>query len=124
MLDSLKQYLEKEGICSIFLDIMPDIGKQPDAVALFEYDNSVSEINDGTGIHRIQIQVRKQSYDTAKLECRRIFDLLDSGMDEKVIWLSKDIFCIARPHRGALLLDRGEGYCTFYCEVTLFANCN
>ena len=104
MLDSLKHYLEKEGICGIFLDFMPDMGKQPDAVALYEYDNSVPEINDGTGIHRIQVQVRRNSYDEAKNVCRQIFNLLDSGTDERVIWLNSEIFCIGRPHRGALLL--------------------
>lgn len=123
MLDSLKKYLEKEGIGCIFLDMMPD-EKQPEAVGIFEYDNSVPEINDGTGIHRVQIQVRRRSYDEAKEVCRHIFQLLDSGIDEKVIWLSDDIYCIARPHRGVLLLDRGAGYSTFYCEVSLFTNCN
>lgn len=124
MLDSLKKYLENKGVCGIFLDTMPPAEKRLEAIGLFEYNNTVAEINDGSGVHYIQIQVRRSTYDEAKAECRKIFELLDSGTDERVLDLSNEIFCIARPRRGALLLDRGSGYSTFYCEIALWANCN
>lgn len=124
VLDSLKLYLEKEGICGIFLDFMPPVEKQTDAVGLFEWNSTIPEYNYSGGVHYIQIQVRRSTYDEAKEQCRKIFDLLDSGTDERVIDLSDEIFCIGRPRRGALLLDRGCGSCTFYCEVALWCNCN
>ena len=124
MLDSLKQYLGQQGIENIFLDVMPPVEKQLEAVGLFEWDNTVPEINDGSGVHYIQVQVRRSTYDSAKAQCRKIFDLLDSGTDERVLHLSDEIFCIGRPRRGALLLERGEGYSTFYCEIALWCNCN
>ena len=124
MLDSLKQYLGQQGIENIFLDVMPPVEKQLEAVGLFEWDNTVPEINDGSGVHYIQVQVRRSNYDSAKAQCRKIFDLLDSGTDERVLHLSNEIICIGRPRRGALLLERGEGYSTFYCEIALWCNCN
>lgn len=48
------------------------------------------------------------------------FNLIDSGTEETVINLTDKIFCIARPRRGAVILERGEGYTTYYCEIALW----
>lgn len=121
MLDDLKLYLEQEGISGIYLDLMPPVESGIDAVNLSEWDNVISpDGNDGTSTHYVQIQVRRTSYNLAKQDCKKILILLDSGMEEKLIWLTDDICCIARPRRGATILERGEGYTTFYCELAIW----
>lgn len=122
MLNSLKQYLETEGVDNIYLDFMPSVENGIDAVNLSEWDNVIStDGNDGTSTHYVQLQVRRSAYDTAKSDCKQIINLLDSGTEEKLIWLTEEICCISRPRRGAMLLERGEGYITFYCELAIWA---
>ena len=122
MLDSLKSYLENEGISNICLNLMPSVENGVDAVNLSEWDNVMADINDGTSTHYVQVQVRRTTYDSAKQDCKKIIELLDSGSDEKLIWLTDNKCCIARPRRGAILLERGEGYTTFYCELAIWAD--
>lgn len=124
MLDSLKKYLEQKGIENIFLDYMPPVERTPDAVDLAEWQNVVPTLNDGSSTHYVQVQVRRNTYDKAKADCKAIFELLDSGTDEELIWLNDDICCICRPRRGAILLERGDGYTVFYCEIAIWANTN
>lgn len=124
MLDSLKNYLEQQGIHNIFLDFMPPAERALNVVNLAEWQNVVPSLNDGSSTHYIQVQVRRDSYDKAKADCKVIFKLLDSGTDERLIWLNDDICCIGRPRRGAILLERGDGYATFYCEIAIWANTN
>ncbi len=122
MLDGLKEYLEKEGISGIYLDLMPDVESGVDAVNLSEWDNVIPDPNDGTSTHYVQVQVRRSTYNLAKQDCKKIIRLLDSGENERLIWLTEDKCCIVRPHRGAVILERGEGYATFYCELTIWAD--
>lgn len=122
MLDSLKSYLENEGISNICLDLMPSAENGVDAVNLSEWDNVMADINDGTSTHYVQVQVRRTAYDLAKRDCKKIIELLDSGSDEKLIWLTDTECCIVRPRRGAILLERSEGYTTFYCELAIWAD--
>ena len=86
-----------------------------------EWDNVIADINDGTSTHYVQVQVRRATYNLAKQDCKKIIKLLDSGSDERLIWLTEDKCCIARPRRGAIILERGEGYTTFYCELAIWA---
>lgn len=122
MLDSLKSYLENEGISNIYLDLMPSVENSVDAVNLSEWDNVMTDINDGTSTHYVQVQVRRTTYNLAKQDCKKIISLLDSGTDERLIWLTDDKCCIVRPRRGAVILERGEGYTTFYCELAIWAD--
>lgn len=123
MLDGLKLYLEKEGISNIYLDLMPHVDNGVEAVNLVEWDNVIpTGGNDGTSTHYVQVQVRRSSYDDAKRDCKKILGLLDSGTDERLIWLTDDMCCICRPRRGAVILERGEGYTTFYCELVIWAD--
>jgi hypothetical protein len=118
MLDNLKSYLQHQGFDNIFLDFMPPVEKCINAIDLAEWNNVPN--NDGSATHYIQVQVRRAAYDTAKLDCKHIMELLDSGTDETLIWLTSDVFCIATPRRGATILSRGEGYTTFYGELALW----
>lgn len=124
MLTSLKNYLLGEGFDGICIDLMPPVETQLDAVGLFEWNNTMPDINDGTNTHYIQIQVRRTTYDAAKGDCSRILRLLDSGTEEKLIWLDDDVCCICRPRRGGILLERGGSYTTFYCEVAIWTTAN
>lgn len=50
-----------------------------------------------------------------------LFLLLDSGTEESLLALTDDVFCIARPRRGPLLLERGAmPHVTFYFELALW----
>lgn len=119
-LNELKDYLTSKGYDGIFLDALPDPSDQPEAIGLFEWNHTVGAINDGTGTHYIQIQVRRRCYADARQVCTELFQLLDSGPDEMVIDLTPDVFCIARPRRGPVKLAAGGGYATFYYELALW----
>lgn len=121
MLDDLKIYLQEQGISNIYIDFMPAAEKTVNAVSLHEWDNVISK-DDSSGEHYIQIQVRRIGYDAAKRDCKKILELLDSGSDERLIWLNEEKCCIGRPRRGALLLERREGLTTFYCETAIWTN--
>lgn len=121
MQDKLKQYLTEHGYKNIYIDFMPAAEKVSDAIGLMKWDAPVSQtFREVT--HYIQIQIRRKSYDEAKNDCRSIMELLDSGMDERLIWLDEVSSCIARPRRAPLILERGAGYTTFYCEIAVWMN--
>ena len=120
MLDALKSYLTAQGYTGICIDTMPDVSKQRDVIYLGKWDHTVADINDGTGVQYIQIQVRRGTYDEAHTICDALFKLLDSGLDEKRLQLTPDVWCIARPRRGPLILERGGTHTTFYCETALW----
>lgn len=120
MLEALKAYLEARGYRDIYRDTMPDPSKQPEAVGLLQWNHTVGSINDGTGTHYIQIQVRRRTYDGAKRVCTELFQLLDSGTEETVIDLTPEVFCIARPRRGPIKMASGAGYTTYYYELALW----
>ena len=121
MLDSLKTYLQNQGIDNIFLDFMPAVEKCVNAVDLAEWNNVVNN-GDNSSQHYIQVQVRRESYDLAKSDCKYILGLLDSGIDETPIQLTENTFCISRIRRRATILSRGEGYTTFYGEIAVWGN--
>jgi len=58
-------------------------------------------------------------FNAAILAMKRL-TLLDSGMNEGIVQLTDKVFCIARPQRGPLLLERGDGFVTIYCEIALW----
>lgn len=120
MLEALKAYLEACEYKNISLDYIPDPKTRTDAIALFEWEHTVGTIHDGTGVHLVQIQVRRETRSEAKAVCASLFHLLDSGPEERVIDLTPDVFCIARPRRGPAKLEAGAGYMTFYCEIALW----
>ena len=121
MLESLKTYLQNQGIDNIFLDFMPAVEKCVNAVDLAEWNNVVNS-GDNSSQHYIQVQVRRESYDLAKSDCQRILELLDSGIDETPIQLTENTFCISRIRRREVILSRGEGYTTFYGEIAVWGN--
>lgn len=117
---ALREYLLSNGYTNVYCDFMPDASKQIEAINLSKWDHTVAEINDGSGFTYIQIQVRRATAEEAYRVCSRLFNLIDSGTEETVINLTDKIFCIARPRRGAVILERGEGYTTYYCEIALW----
>lgn len=121
MLDALKSYLTAKGYKDIYLDYMPDPSKQLDVIYLGEWSHTVPAINDGTGIHYIQVQVRRAAYSQAQEDCTSLFSLLDSGVNETLIPLTDEVSCILRPRRGPTILERGETpHVTFYFELALW----
>lgn len=120
MLQALAQYLKANGFTNISLDQLPDAATQMEAIALLKTDHTVGEINDGTGTHLIRMMVRRVSYDEAYSVCAQLFALLDSGLEESLIDLTDEVFCIARPRKGPLMFEIGEGFATFYCETALW----
>lgn len=120
MLEALKKHLKSLGYTTVCVDTVPAPEKQRDVIALMEWEHTVGAINDGTGVHYIQIQVRRGTYAEAHDLCRDLFMLLDSGPEETLIELTEDVFCIARPRRGPVKLESSPGYTTFYFEVALW----
>lgn len=120
MLPALQSYLTAQGYSNVCCDLMPDTKETIQAINITKWDHTVGSINDGTGTHYIQVQCRDDTYQKAYKTCKNIFELLDSGADETLINLTEDTFCIARPHRGPVIYERGENYITMYCEIALW----
>jgi len=122
VLKELQQYLMAQGYENVYRDYMPSIETTKKAINVTEWDNAMGSINDGTGTHYIQIRCRNPTYDDAYQTCHDIFALLDSGTEEMVINLTPDTFCVARPRRAPMIMERDEdsGCVTFYCEIALW----
>lgn len=120
MIDALKVFLEVNGYTDIFIDNMPTDNDVPEAIGLFCWSHTAAEIGDGTGTYFVQIQVRRKTAAEAKKICGELFALLDSGLDEEPIQLSESRWCIARPRRGAVILDRTARTTVYYCEMALW----
>ena len=120
MLDELKQYISSCGYENIVTGTLPDPQTQLNVICVNEWDCTVSEINDGTGVHYIRIHVRRSVYQDAQDVCKELFEKLDSGPDETLFHLTPDCFCIARPLRGPLISEQGASSTTFYCELALW----
>ena len=120
MIDALKAFLEGEGYTDIFADNLPPEAAAPEAIGLFCWSHTVADINDGSGTFLIQIQVRRKTRQKAKAICDELFVLLDSGLDEDPIQFTENKWCIARPRRGAVILERTAQTTTYYCEIALW----
>ena len=119
---ALRNYLLNNGYTNVYCDFMPDVSKQLEAINLSKWDHTVADINDGSGLAYIQIQARRSTAQEAYKVCSELFQKLDSGTEERIINLTDEKFCVARPRRGAVILDRGEGYTTYYCEIALWGD--
>ncbi len=118
LLDDLKTYLTAKGYTDIHRDSMPD---QPDeCIGLFLYANARPAISDGSCTRRVQIQVRRLDGDDAYSVADAIMRLLDSGMDEEKINLTKDRWCIGRPTAGPKKLTADGLRVVYYTEASLF----
>lgn len=118
-LEDLKSYLVNNGIENIYRDFMPD--EPAEAIGLFLWSHSVPSINDGSGTRYIQVQVRSNDGDTAYKTACEIVPLLDSGEDEKVIFLTESRWCIARPRTlPCKMRESVDGTVVYYCEFALF----
>ena len=123
-LEDLKNYLTGKGIEQVERDALPAEGET--AAGLFLLSHEVGEINLGTGTRTVQIRVRAQSKDAAYALAHRIAQMLDSGMDEELLHLSAERWCIARPRRLPVLLSQEEAGAAdvyglegaFFCENT------
>lgn len=120
MIDALREFLTDKGYENIFVDCMPDEKDFPEAIGLFCWSHTAADINDGSGTFYVQIQVRRKTRQGAKTVCDELFKLLDSGLDEEPIQLTESTWCIARPRRGAVILDRTAQATTYYCETALW----
>lgn len=121
MLTVLKEYLAERGYTNIYCNFMPDETMQPEAINLSEWDSVANSYGTGDGAHYIQIQVRRYDYSDAHADCKSIFELLNSGVDEKTFDFGGKVY-ICRQRRGPLLLERTEHTTTVYCEIVAFGD--
>lgn len=121
MLTALKEYLAEHGYTNIYCNLMPDETVRPEAINLSEWDSVANSYGTGDGAHYIQIQVRRHDYNDAHAVCKSIFELLNSGVDEKTFDFGGKIY-ICRQRRGPLLLERTEHTTTVYCEIVVFGD--
>ena len=121
MLTALKKYLAERGYTNIYCNFMPGETVQPEAINLSEWDSVANSYGTGDGAHYIQIQVRRYDYNDAHADCKSIFEILNSGVDEKTFDFGGKIY-ICRQRRGPLLLERTEHTTTIYCEIVIFGD--
>lgn len=121
MLTALKEYLAERDYTNIYCNFMPDETVQAEAINLSEWDSVANSYGTGDGAHYIQIQVRRYDYNEAHTACKSVFELLNSGVDEKPFNLGDKIY-ICRQRRGPLLLERTEHTATVYCEIVAFGD--
>ena len=120
MIDALSEFLKTQGYENIYIDNLPDEDTAPEAIGIFCWNHAVSEINDGSGTIYAQLQVRRKTAAEARKVCMELFKLLDSGLNEDILHLSGDRWCIARPRRGPVIIDRTAKTTTYYCETALW----
>lgn len=120
MIDALSDFLVNQGYTNVYIDNLPDEATAPEAIGIFCWDNTVAEINDGSGTFYVQLQVRRKTAVEAYEVCRELFKLLDSGLDEQKLQLNDSRWCIARPRRGPVIIDRTSNTTTYYCEIALW----
>lgn len=104
----------------MYIDNMPDEAAVPEAIGVFCQEHTVAQENDGTGTFLVQIKVRRKKAENAYSDCRSIFCTLDSGLDELPVKLTDDKWCIARPQKGAVIIDRTAETTTYSCEIALW----
>lgn len=118
-LKDLKAYLIANKYSDISRDMLPD--KPDECIGLFLYVHKTPLISDGTGTYYVQIQVRRRDGDDAYNIAFELFTLLDSGEDEKLIWLTEKRFCIARPTAGPKKMSTDEsGRTVYYTEISFW----
>ena len=120
MIDALSDFLIGQGYTNVYIDNLPDESSATEAIGIFCWDNPVAEINDGSGTFYVQLQVRRRNASEAYDVCIDLFKLLDSGLDEQPLQLNDDHWCIARPRRGPVIIDRTASTTTYYCEIALW----
>lgn len=120
MIDALSDFLTGKGYANVYIDNLPDEATAPETIGIFCWDNTVAEPNDSSGTFYVQLQVRRKSAAEAHKVCNDLFKLLDSGLDEQPFQLNDDHWCIARPRRGSIILDRTPNTTTYYCEIALW----
>lgn len=120
MIYALASFLESSGYGNVYTDNMPDEATVPEAIGVFCTEHTVAEENDGTGTFLIRIKVRRKTAGKAYSDCRNIFCMLDSGMDEIPVRLTDEKWCIARPQKGAVIFERTAETTTYNCEIALW----
>ncbi len=120
MIDALSDFLKSQGYENVYIDNLPDEDTSPEAIGIFCWSNSVAELSDGSGTYYVQLQVRRKTAAEARKVCMDLFQLLDSGLDEEILHLNEDRWCIARPRRGPTIIDRTAKTTTYYCETALW----
>ena len=121
MLLELGKYLKSKGYKNICADYMPDVNEQLEVIYIGKWGDTPGKVADA--VHYIQIQVRRKTYEAAFSVCNELYKLLDSNREddiETVIQLTGDVFCIAIPRRGPVIMERGSNYATFYSELALY----
>jgi len=117
---ALARFLKSGGYDNVYTDNMPSEEALPEAVGLFCLEHTVAPENDGTGTFFVQIKVRRKNGEKAYNDCRSIFRTLDSGLDEMPIRFTDEKWCIARPQKGAVIVERTAETTTYGCEIALW----
>lgn len=116
LLMDLKTYLSERGFANIYRDYKPD---KPDSViSLFVYGATVDD--GGGGLRWLQIQVRDKNPDVAFSICWSLSTMLDSGLEEELIYLSEQRPVICRPKSRPKHMERDDKErTTYYCELAI-----
>ncbi len=99
---------------------MPDEKIIPENIYLNAWQHDLGTIHDGSSTRYLQIQVRRKTSAESKQLCDELIKLLDSGINEEVIALTAETWCISRPRQGASIISRTNTTVTYYIEIALW----
>lgn len=120
-LDDLRTYLQATTTLDIYTDFLPDL--PDDCVGLFCWDSTVGAVNDGSGVRYVQVQVRSINPETAYMTACALCNALDSGLDETIIHLTNDRWCVGRTRKRPVKLSLDETHRTiYYFETALWGD--
>lgn len=99
LLEDLQAYLKAQGYANVYrLQYPPE---PDDVISLYEREAPLAfgwrGVNYGIRAAPVQIRVRRLSPDAAEVDARTLFELLDSGPDERMITLAEGRNVTSRP---------------------------
>ena len=119
-IDDLKSYLEAQGYTNVYCNTLPET---PDtAVGLKIQNHTVNTINDGSGTRELQIEVRDTSHQAAYHTAYELASLLDSGLEEDLIWLTEGRYVIGRLQRMPIFQTEDGTRITYDLHVALWGD--
>ena len=118
ILKEIRKHLQNLGYQNIFLGILPDM--PCGALALY-LDEALASPGDGGIRGRLRLVARSRTQDEAQLTATTAVAELDSGLNERVLRLSDECHCVARPVKWPVSLGTdARGRALVEAELTLY----
>lgn len=112
-----KSFLENKGYTNIYRD---DMTENSDCIGLILKEHENPPLNDGTGTRLYEVQVRRENADDAYSVAYDICNILNSGPDKDMIFLSDERWCIATPKTLPTKLKSTNEWAIYSFEIALW----